>query len=149
MTARKGFALAAVLATLILLSMSVAIGAQQALRSVRESELAATAASLDAAALAARIAALESPVDSLCCGTFAPGATLGGGGGAAGAAVHRWNLLGTVAPYAVLEVQVEQPIRGGVARERFRLAIIWQADSAGLGHWSAADVAGWIRLPVP
>jgi hypothetical protein len=147
MTAHRGFALAAVLAALVITAMVVAVGAQRALVAARQAGLDVARAELAAAVMSAQAAALENPVDSAQCAGMLPGAQLAGGEAGAGRALARWRLVGAAAPFATIDVEAEMPVFGGTARTRHRVLVTPVADSAGGLRWAPAAGLGWTRVP--
>lgn len=147
MTTHRGFALAAVLAALVIMAMVVAVGAQRALVAARQAGLDVARAQMAAAVLSAQAAALEEPVDSTEHAGTLPGAQIAGGEAGVGRALARWRLLGAAAPFATLEVEAEMPVFGGSARTRHRVLVTPVGDSAGGLRWAPAAGLGWTRVP--
>lgn len=147
MNARRGFALAAVLAALVITAMVLAVGAQRALMAARLAGLAVARAELAAAVVSAQAAALEEPVDSAACAGIFPGAPLAAGEAAAGRASARWQLVGAAAPFATIDVEAEMAVFGGTARTRVRALVEPVADPAGRLRWTPAAGLGWTRVP--
>lgn len=147
MTARRAFALAAVLAALVIMAMVVAVGAQRALVAARQSGLDEARAQLAAAVTSAQAAALEDPVDSAQYAGMLPGAQIAAGEAGVGRAVARWRLLGAAAPFATIEVEAEIPVFGGVARTHHRVLVVPAGDSTGGLRWTPAAGLGWTRVP--
>ncbi len=149
MSGRRGYALAAVLAVLVIMAMSVAVGAQRALRTRQQAALELARSELAAAVESGQAAGLDALTGAPCCPDIIPGAVLAAGEGTAGKARTRWRLIGAAAPYATLELAAEMPVRGGFARVRQRVLVAWRADSVGGGQWVPAGASGWTRLPSP
>lgn len=147
MSARRGFALAAVLAALVITAMVLAVGAQRALMAARLAALDVARAELAAAVVSAQAAALEEPVDSADCAGILPGAPIAGGEAAAGRASARWQLVGAAAPFATIDVEAEMAVFGGTARTWHRALVEPVADSAGRLRWTPAAGLGWMRVP--
>lgn len=147
MSARRGFALAAVLAALVITAMVVAVGAQRALVAARLAGLDVARAEMAAAVVTAQAAALEAPVDSVVCAEILPGALLAGGTAAAGRASARWQLVGAAAPFATIDVEAEMAVFGGRARARHRALVVPVGDSTGGLRWAPAAGLGWTRVP--
>jgi len=145
--ARRGFALAAVLASLVIMAMVVAVGAQRALVMARQAGLDVARAELAAAALSAQAVALAEPVDSAQCAGILPGAPIAAGVTGAGRASARWWLVGAAAPYVTIEVEAETPVFGGMARTRHRVLAMPVRDSAGGLRWAPVAGQGWVRVP--
>ncbi|MDP1890780.1 MAG: hypothetical protein Q8K55_07765 [Gemmatimonadaceae bacterium] len=147
MSARRGFALAAVLAAMVIMAMVVAISAQRALVAARQAGLDLARAELAAAVSSAQVAALEAPVDSALGAGILPGAPIAGGEANAGRASARWQLVGAAAPYATIDVEAEMPVYGGTARIWHRVLVAPVGDSAGGLRWAPAAGLGWTRVP--
>lgn len=147
MSARRGFALAAVLAALVIMAMVVAVSAQRALVAARQAGLDVARAELAAAVLSAQAAALEEPVDSVQGAGILPGAPIAGGAASAGRALARWQLVGAAVPFATIDVEAEVAVFGGTARTWHRVLVEPVADSAGGLRWAPAAGLGWIRVP--
>lgn len=147
MNVREGFALPAVMVILVILSLSIAVSAQRTLRVVRGTEFATAEADMQAAALAARVSALETNLDSACCTEFRAGTVLASHADVVEGTQMRWQVIGVAAPFADLEVTIERAMRRGTARLRFRLPVVWEPDTAGQGRWKPTDDGGWVRLP--
>ncbi len=147
MSAHRGFALAAVLAALVIMAMVVAVSAQRALVAVRQAGLELARAELAAAVSSAQAAALEAPVDSAQREAIFPGASIAAGEAGAGQAVARWELVGAATPFATIEVEAERAVFGGKARLSHRVLVTPVADSTGGLRWSPAAGLGWTRVP--
>lgn len=147
MSAHRGFALAAVLAALVIMAMVVAVGAQRALVAARQAGLDVARAELAAAVASAQAAALEEPVDSAQCEGIVPGAPIAGGEAGAGRAAARWRLVGAAAPFATIDVEAETPVYGGTARTWHRVLVTPVGDSTGGLRWAPAAGLGWMRVP--
>lgn len=147
MTARRGFALAAVLAALVIMAMVVAVGAQRALVVARQAGLDLARAELAAAVASAQAAALGEPVDSTQLQGILPGAPIASGASGAGRALARWRLLGAAAPFATIDVEAEMPVYGGTARTWYRVLVAPVLDSTGALRWAPAAGLGWTRVP--
>lgn len=147
MTRRRGFALAAVLAALVIMSMVVAVGMQRALMASRQAGLDVARAQMAAAVMSAQAAALEAPLDSAQLAAMLPGAQIAGGEADAGRARARWQLVGAAAPFATLDVEAEMPVFGGTARTRHRVLVAPVGDSIGGLRWTPAAGLGWTRVP--
>lgn len=147
MTPRRAFALAAVLAALVIMAMVVAVGAQRALVAARQAALDEARAQMAAAVTSAQAAALENPVDSARSAGMLPGAQIAGGEAGAGRAVARWRLVGAAAPFATIDIEAEIPVFGGVARTRHRVLVVPAGDSTGALRWTSAAGLGWARVP--
>jgi hypothetical protein len=146
-TAHRGFALAAVLAALVIMAMVVAVGAQRALVAARQAGLDVARAQMAAAVMSAQAAALEEPVDSAQYAGMLPGALVAGGQAGVGQALARWRLVGAAAPYATIDVEAEMPVFGGTARTRHRALVAPVGDSSGGLRWAPAAGLGWTRMP--
>jgi hypothetical protein len=146
-SARRGFALAAVLAAMVIMAMVVAVSAQRALVAARQAGLDLARAELAAAVSSAQAAALEEPIDSALCAGILPGAPMAGGEAGAGRASARWQLVGAAAPYATIDVEAEMPVYGGTARTWHRVLVAPVGDSAGGLRWAPAAGLGWTRVP--
>jgi hypothetical protein len=149
MTAHRGFALAAVLAALVVMAMVVAVGAQRALVGSRESALALARAEMAAAAAGAAAAVTAAPADSAHLAANAPGAMLDSGSVAAGSARASWRLTAALLPYAVVEIDVRAPVIAGSTRERRRLIMGLRPDTAGALWWVPIGGGGQGRVPAP
>lgn len=147
MSAHRGFALAAVLAALVIMAMVVAVSAQRALMGARQAGLDLARAELAAAVLSAQAAALEEPVDSAQCEGIFPGAPIAGGEASAGRASARWQLVGAAAPFATIDVEAEMPVFGGTARTWHRVLVAPVGDSTLGLRWAPAAGIGWTRVP--
>lgn len=147
MSPRHGFALAAVLAALVIMAMVVAVSAQRALVAARLAGLDVARAELAAAVLSAQAAALEAPLDSGQWAGMHPGAPIAGGAAGAGQASARWQIVGAAAPFATIDIEAETAVYGGTARTRYRLLVTPVADSAGGLRWSPATGYGWLHMP--
>ena len=147
MTVRRGFALAAVLAALLIMAMVVAVGSQRALVSARQAGLDVARAELAAAVMSAQAAALEERADSARYAGLLPGAQIAGGAADAGRALARWRLVGAAAPFATIDVEAEVPVFGGVARTRHLVLVVPAGDSIGGLRWVPAAGLGWVRVP--
>ena len=149
MRAPRGFALAAVLAALVIMAMAVAVGAQRALVAARQAGLDLARAELAAAVASAQAAALDEPVDSARCAEIIPGSLLASGEAGAGRASARWQLVGAAAPFATIAVEAEVAVFGGTARTSHRVLVSPRGDSAGGLRWAPAGGLGWTRMPSP
>lgn len=147
MSAHRGFALAAVLAALVIMAMVVAVSAQRALVAVRQAGLELARTEMAAAASSAQAAALEAPVDSAQSEAILPGAAIAAGEAGAGRAVARWELVGAAAPFATIEVEAEMAVFGGTARLSHRVLVTPVSDSTGGLRWAPAAGLGWTRVP--
>lgn len=146
---RRGFALAAVLAALVVMAMVVAVGAQRALMGSRESvlalaraEMSGAAASAMAAVVAARAVAGRHPV-------IVAGVLLDSGTAVVGRARATWTLTGLVSPYAAVEIDARAPVFRGSARQTRRLIVGLRRDSVAGDQWVPVGGAGWGRMPAP
>lgn len=148
---RGGFALAAVLAALMLTMMVVAVSAQRALLEVRQASLAQQRVELDAALAAAQRAALASTPDSAALVGAPPGATLAEGVEWAGNSSAAWTIRGGPPAFAVAEVAARVVTPPGIATARAvaRRVLAAKIDSLGVLHWSPVGTAGWVRMPSP
>ena len=147
MTPRRGFALAAVLAALVIMAMVVAVGAQRALVGARESTLALARAEMSGAATGALAAVIAVPADTARLADIVPGALLDSGSASFGSARAAWTLTGAIAPYAVVEIDLRRPVIGGSAREFRRMIVGVRRDSAGEAWWVPTGGGGWGRIP--
>lgn len=147
MSARRGFALAAVLAALVIMAMVVAVSAQRALVAARQAGLDLARAELAAAVSSAQVAALEAPVDSAQYAGMLPGAPLAGGETGVGRATARWTLVGAATPFATIDVEAGMPVFGGTARAWHRVLVSPVGDSTGGLRWAPAGGLGWTRVP--
>lgn len=147
MTPRRGFALAVVLAGLVIMAMVVAVGAQRALVGARESALALARAEMSGAATGALAAVIAVPADTARLAEIGPGALLDSGSAPFGPARATWTLTGAVAPYAMVEIDVRCPVIGGSARELRRLIVGIRRDTAGRAWWVPTGGGGWGRIP--
>lgn len=147
MSAHRGFALAAVLAALVIMAMVVAVSVQRALVAARQAGLDLARAELAAAVSSAQVAALDAPVDSAQCADILPGAPIVGGEAGAGRARARWQIVGAAAPFATIDVEAEIPVYGGTARTWHRVLVAPVGDSTGGLRWAPAAGLGWTRVP--
>jgi len=147
MMPRRGFAMAAVLAALVIMAMVVAVDAQRALLVARQGNLDMTRTEMAAAVAGAKAAVLELPADTVSIPAFLPGALLARGETSAGRARAQWTLVGAAAPFAVAEIEVEAPFVRGAARERHRALVVRASDAGGGVWWEVATPAGWVRIP--
>lgn len=147
MTTHRGFALAAVLAALVIMAMVVAVGAQRALVAARQAGLDVARAQMAASILSAQAAALDEPVDIAQHATTLPGVQIAGGEAGVGRALARWRLEGAAAPFATLDVEAEIPVFRGTARTRYRVLVAPVGDSTGGLRWAPAAGLGWTRVP--
>ncbi|MBA4072174.1 MAG: hypothetical protein C0497_10115 [Gemmatimonas sp.] len=147
MRARRGFALAAVLAALVIMAMVVAVSAQRALVAARQAGLDVARAELAAAVSTAQVAALDEPVDSARCAEIIPGALLARGEAVAGRALAQWQLVGAAAPFATVDVEASVPVFGGTARASHRGLVVPLGDSTGSLRWTPVGGLGWTRVP--
>jgi type II secretory pathway pseudopilin PulG len=148
-TARRGFALAAVLSALVIMSMSVAVSARRALVAARQARLDLARADLAVLIASGQSAALNAPADSTCCATVVPGALLFHGEIASGRARARWWLKGGAGRFATVDVEAEVPTFGGAARASHRVVVAWTRDSAGGARWAIVEGHRWAKLPSP
>jgi len=149
MTPRRGFALAAVLAALVIMAMLVAVGAQRALVGARESALALARVEMSAAAAGALAAVVTVPADSTLLAVGVPGALIDSGSADFGAARATWRLNAAIAPYGTVEIDARAPVITGSTRELRRLIMSLRPDTAGALWWVPAGVGGRGRIPVP
>jgi len=149
MTRRSGFALAAVLAALVIMAMLVAVGAQRALVGARESALALARAEMSAAAAGAVARVVTVPADTASLTVHVPGALIDSGSVVFGAARASWRLTAVVVPYATVEIDVRAPVITGSTRELRRLLMSLRPDSAGALWWVPAGGGGRGRIPAP
>ena len=147
MSAHRGFALAAVLAALVIMAMVVAVSAQRAMVAARQAGLDLARAELAAAVSSAQSAALEEPVDSAQCAGILPGAPIAGGEAVSGEATARWQLVGAAAPFATIDVEAERAVFGGTAPTWHRVLATPVGDSTGALRWAPAVGIGWTRVP--
>ena len=147
MTVRGGYALAIVLAALVIMSMTVAVSAQRALTASRLATLALARSELAAAALSGQARALEALDDSAGGPVIVPGGVLATGVAASGHARARWTVIGAAAPFAGLDVATEVPLVAGLARAQHRALAAWQTDSIRGARWTLAGGSGWVRVP--
>lgn len=149
MMPRRGFALAAVLAALVIMAMLVAVGGQRALVGARESALALARVEMTAAAGAAMATVVTVPADSAVLAVSVPGALLDSGSAAFGTARASWRLTAAIVPYATVEIDVRAPVITGSTRELRRLMMSLRTDSAGARWWVPAGGGGRGRIPAP
>lgn len=149
MTGRRGFALAGVLAALVLMAMMVAVSAQRAFTGARESALALARAEMAAAAAGAVAAVLTVPVDTARAPGVVPGALIDSGSAAFGAARATWLLTASGVPYATVEIDVRSPVILGSARELRRVLVGVRRDSTGAFWWVPVGGGGRGRIPAP
>jgi type II secretory pathway pseudopilin PulG len=147
MNARRGFALAAVLATLVILSMVVAVAAQRALLASRRGALELARADIAAALVSGQVVVLDSPVDSARLAGSAPGTCIAEGALAVGTARAQWVITRAAAPFATVELEARASVIAGTAREVRRALIEGKMDSLGVVRWVLAGGAGWVRVP--
>lgn len=147
MTPRRGFALAAVLATLVIMAMVVAVGAQRALVGARASALAVARAEMSGAAAGALAAVIAVSADTARLPDILPGALLASGSARYGSAQAVWTLTGAINPYATVEIDVRCPVIGGSARELRRVIVSLRRDSTGGAWWVPTGGGGWGRIP--
>ncbi len=148
MTTRRGFALVAVLAALIVTSLVVAITARRALAAARQGALELARVELAAALTMARASALWAATDSAASG-LPPGVTIAEGEVRAGSAAARWTLSNAAPPYVVAELRGSATASRGTARSVMRALLEPVTDSSGGAKWRLAGGAGWVRLPAP
>lgn len=148
MTPRRGFALVAVLAALIVTSLVVAITARRALAAARQGTLELARVELAAALAVARANALGAVADSALLG-LPPGVTIAEGQVDAGSARARWTLTNAAPPFVVAELRGSATASRGTARSVMRALLEPVADSSGGAKWRLAGGAGWVRLPAP
>lgn len=146
MRERRGFALAAVLTVLIIMSMVVAVRAQRALITARQGVLDLAQAEIEAAVAEAQVELLAQLPDST---AALPGVVLANGETAVGAARARWTVSGAASPFAMATIEGEAPSFSGVARSRRGALLLLARDSAGAPQWRLAEGAGWARMPSP
>ncbi len=149
MRERRGFALAAVLAALVIMAMLVAVGAQRALVGARESALALARVEMSAAAAAAVATVVTASVDTARLALRVPGALIDSGSAAFGAARASWRLSAGIVPYATIEIDARAPVISGSTRELRRLTLTLRPDTAGALWWVPAGGGGRGRIPVP
>lgn len=148
MTNRRGVALAAVLAALVLMGMLVSVGAQRALVRARESALSLARAEMSVAASGAVARVLATPVDPSRLAVIATGAILDSGTVTVGVASARWVLVGSAPPYATVEIASRAPVFRGTARALQRGFVALRADTMGALWWVPATAGGWVRVPI-
>ncbi len=146
---RRAFALPVVLAAMVLMAMVVAVGAQRALRSMRQAGLELARVELAIAVAGGQSAGLDSVGVRACCPVIIPGALIASGEAVTGRARARWTLVGAAPPFAAMDLTAETPVYGGNARVRHRLLLAWEPDSTGLGRWVPLAGLGWTRVPSP
>ena len=149
MRRRGGFALASVLAALVIMAMLVAVGAQRALVGARESALALARVEMSAAAAGAVATVVTASVDSARLAVSVPGALIDSGSLAFGTARASWRLIAAIVPYATIEIDVRAPVITGSTRERRRLTVSLRPDTAGALWWVPAGGGGRGRSPAP
>lgn len=149
MTPRRGFALAAVLAALVVMAMVVAVGAQRALVGSRESVLALARAEMSGAAATALAAIVAVPAGDAGYPIIVTGVLLDSGTAAFGMARATWTLTGAVAPFATVDIDARSPVFRGSTRELRRLVVALRRDSAGVDRWVSFGGGGWGRIPAP
>jgi len=147
-TGRRGFALAAVLAALVLMAMSVAIAAQRAFVAVRRAGMAEADAGL-AAAVAGAQAAISGSVVVLGDTAWSPGTVLASGAVPAGDAVASWQVTRASTSLALAEVTAEWRSRGVLARTRRSGLLTIVPDSAGGARLRVFAPRPWVVLPSP
>lgn len=145
----RGFALAAVLAALVLMMMVLAISAQRALLAARQGTLVVERVELAAAVAAARAATESAPVDTQALRSAPPGFVLASGESTAGAAHASWALKAGAAELAVAEITAVVGSGRTAARARARGILAAKVDSAGALKWGPTGGVGWVKLPVP
>jgi type II secretory pathway pseudopilin PulG len=146
---RPAFALAVVLAALVLMSMSVAVAAQRALVAARQARLQEAAAEVTAAAAAAEAELIGAVLPAPCCATALPGELLASGVATAGRARAEWRVTGAASAYAQAEVVAEARTAGGTARSRRTALLSIVGDSAGGARLFPFGALGWVALPSP
>jgi hypothetical protein len=139
---RPGFALAAVLAALVLMAMLVAVAAQRALVLAREGTLALARSELALVTEESVAQLLARSADSAAVRAAAPGALLDSGTVARAPAQASWRLLAAPGGFSELAITAEVPVRGGVAREARRVLLRLALDSTGEERWRSAG-SGW------
>jgi len=153
MTSRRGFALAAVLAALVIMAMLVAVGAQRALVGARESALALARAEMSAAAAGALAEVVTVPADSTQLAVIVPGALLDSGSADFGAARASWRLIAASAaasgPWATVDIDARAPVITGSTRELRRLTVSLRPDTSGALWWVPNGGGGRGRIPAP
>ena len=149
MNARRGFALPAVLAALVIMAMVVAVSAQRALVGARESSLMLARAEMSGAVVQAAATVLTEPVDSARLPALVPGALLDSGSARFGSARATWTLTSLLAPYATAEIDARAPVISGSARELSRVIVGLQRDSSGALWWVRSGGDGRGRVPAP
>lgn len=153
MSRRGGFALAAVLAAVVIMAMVVAVGAQRALVGAREGALAVRRAEMSVAIAAAVAAVLAAPAGGADQPFTVPGALFDSGTTVVGSARATWRVTGAAFPYASAEIDVQGPVFQGMAHERRRLLVRLAPDSASASmsgaRWVPAGSGWWAQIPVP
>jgi len=147
--ARRGLALAAVLAVLVILSMVVAMSAQRALLVARQGVLDLARADIAASVASAQAALLDEDAGSARVAGIGFGVPVASGVVTAGTAQAHWRLVGAAAPFATGEIESWAPVHVGVAREVLRALLTPRIDSAGVARWALVGGAGWVRVPLP
>jgi Tfp pilus assembly protein PilX len=147
MSPRRGFALPAVFAALVLMALLVAGAAQQALMAWRDSALDEARAQLAAATETALAAVLSREVDTLALRAAPPGAGLDSGRCHVGTAEAVWRLTVAAAPVALLSVDAAAPVRGGTARTVTRIWLRRRSAPSGAPVWGVGGSGWWSQLP--
>jgi hypothetical protein len=147
MNRRRGFALLAVLCTLVIMAMVVAVDAQRALLAARQGVLDLARAETAAAVAGAQAAVLDLPVDTA--GAASPGWVLAHGEVTAGAARAQWTLVSTLPPVATVEIVTQAGAVRGSARALHHALLSPVRDSLGGLRWALVGGAGWLRMPSP
>lgn len=148
MTSRRGFALAVVLAALIVMSLVLAIAARRALAAAQQAHLELARVELGAALAAAQAQALMATVDSGAV-RLPPGVRLAEGEVGTESASARWTLTTASPPFVVAELRGSVVVRRGAARRLMRALLVPAADSASEVKWRLFGGGGWVRLPAP
>jgi Tfp pilus assembly protein PilX len=147
MTRRRGFALAVVLAALVLMAMSLAVAAQRAILANHRAALAEADAEVTAVVAGAQADIGATPVDALPDTAWSPGSLLASGTARAGLAVASWHVTRISSSLALAELTAERHTAGAVARTRQSALMTIVAESAG-GVWlRVLTPGGWVVRP--
>jgi hypothetical protein len=149
MTRRHGFALAVVLAALVLMAMSLAVAAQRAILANHKAALAEADAEVTAVIAGAQAEIGASPVGSLPDTWWSPGGVLAMGSARSGLAVASWQVTRISSSLALAELTAERRAGGVVARTRQSALMSIVAESTG-GVWlRVLTPGGWVVRPSP
>lgn len=146
---RHGFALALVMAALVLISMVVAVGAQRALLAVRQGALAMARSDLTVVALGAEAAALGAPADSARTSGLPPGVVLATGTQRSGSAVAEWSMTVVSPSVVIAEIAATSAVSHGAARARYRAVLSVREDSVRGRFWAPLGGSTWVQVPSP